>query len=56
MSYHVNATWHEWNANPNDVMLTWFALNVNPSDIMLGRQDTCMHAWHTFPYIFGMIK
>ena len=26
MSCHLTPTWHEWNANADDIMMTWFAL------------------------------
>ena len=29
MSCHLIPTWHEWNANADDVMMTWFTLFVN---------------------------
>ena len=25
-SYHLIPTWHEWNANANDVMIMWFTI------------------------------
>ena len=44
MLYHVSHKWHEWNVNPNDVMLTWFALYVNPNDVTSGMHNmhVCM--------------
>ena len=51
-SCHVSPTWHEWNVNPNDVMLTQFALHANPNDVMLGTCDTCACAWQMFPKYF----
>ena len=44
---HLIPTWHEWNANTDDVIMPWFALCVNQSDVMSGMCDTCMHAWCT---------
>ena len=29
MSCHLILTWHEWNANANDVIMMWFTLFVN---------------------------
>ena len=28
-SCHLIPTWHEWNANADDIMMTWFALFVS---------------------------
>ena len=47
-SCHLIPTWHEWNANADDVMMTWLTLYVNPSDVTLGMHNACTHAWHTF--------
>ena len=45
-SCHLIPTWHEWNANADDVMMTRFTLYVNSSDIMLGMHHMHACAWH----------
>ena len=47
MSCHLIPTWHEWNANTNDIMMTWFTLYLNPSDLCQACATcACKHGAH----------
>ena len=55
-SCHLIPTWHEWNANTNDIMMTWFTLFANLRTSHLACVSyACMHGTCTL-YKFGVSK